>query len=53
MAPKKPQSAEFQVISFEDSGKVREYRKRKFHKKTNLGCLACRSKRVKVCGTST
>ena len=28
---------------------VREYKKRREHKKVKAGCLACRTKRVKVC----
>jgi hypothetical protein len=48
MASAKSEAAPFQVMSFEDRGKIREYRKRKPHQKTALGCLPCKAKRVKV-----
>ena len=40
----------FQVLSLNDSDpRVRDYKKRKLHKKTKLGCLTCKVKKVKVC----
>jgi hypothetical protein len=50
MALKKDAKGEFQVFSLSggDAG-VREYKKRRMHKKADSGCLACRAKRVKVC----
>jgi hypothetical protein len=39
----------FQVISLNDTNpQIREYKRRKPHKKTKAGCLACKQKRVKV-----
>lgn len=42
----------FQVLARDDDQldlKVREYKKRKLHKKTKSGCLTCKAKKVKVC----
>jgi hypothetical protein len=40
----------FQVLSLSDfDPRVRDYKKRKAHKKTKAGCLACKAKKVKVC----
>ncbi|KAF2733223.1 hypothetical protein EJ04DRAFT_577761 [Polyplosphaeria fusca] len=47
MSCPKQQNAEFQVLSFKSEPKAREYRKRAFHRKTNLGCVTCKSKKVK------
>jgi hypothetical protein len=42
--------AGFQVLSLNDfDGGVRDYKKRKVHKKTRSGCLTCKAKKVKVC----
>lgn len=40
----------FQVLSLNDfDPRVRDYKKRKVHKKTKSGCLTCKAKKVKVC----
>lgn len=42
--------SEFHILSLSNSdARVRDYKKRKAHKKTKSGCLPCRAKRVKVC----
>lgn len=42
--------ARFQVLSLNDfDPRVRDYKKRKMHKKTKSGCLTCKEKKVKVC----
>jgi len=39
----------YQVLSLSEfDSKLRDYKKRKSHKKTTSGCLACKAKRVKV-----
>ena len=50
MAPKRDVKGGFRVFSLSgcDAG-VREYKKRRMHKKAFSGCFACRAKRVKVC----
>ncbi|KAF2670422.1 hypothetical protein BT63DRAFT_424367 [Microthyrium microscopicum] len=44
MASKAPA---FQVISLVEGGGVRDYKRRKAHKKTRAGCLTCKVKKVK------
>ena len=40
----------FQVLSLNYfDPRVRDYKKRKVHKKTKSGCLTCKAKKVKVC----
>jgi len=40
----------FQVFALDDADEgPRVYQRRKWHKKTREGCVACKSKRVKVC----
>lgn len=40
---------QFQVIALSQPGlQVKEYKRRKPHKKTRSGCLPCKAKRVKV-----
>jgi hypothetical protein len=42
--------AGFQVLSLNYfDPRVRDYKKRKVHKKTKSGCLTCKAKKVKVC----
>ena len=42
-------AAAFQVLSLNEyEPQIRDYKKRKLHKKTRSGCLTCRTKRVKV-----
>ena len=42
--------AGFQVLSFNDfDPRIRDYKRRKAHRKTKDGCLTCKAKRVKVC----
>jgi hypothetical protein len=41
--------AGFHVLSLNDfDPRVRDYKKRKVHKKTKSGCLTCKAKKVKV-----
>ena len=43
-------SSSFQVLVIKDfGGEAKLYKPRKLHAKTKLGCLACRTKKVKVC----
>jgi len=42
--------AGFQILSLNGFDlRVRDYKKRKEHKKTKSGCLTCKVKKVKVC----